>query len=134
MADNTAEVSVDGADESVFTLEACGVDEDTLLVLGRDEEDRVLQVAVGVVAEDDRFVAVDDEVGVSIDGDGSSVVSFTPRAWDKRGGAGDAPGSITSVELRGSRLSISAQAESAPGTTVQVDIESRCDGDDAGRI
>lgn len=134
MADDTAEISIDGAGESVFTLDACGVDDDTLLVLGSDDDDRVVQIAVGVVADGDGFVADDAIVGVTIDGDGSSFAAFTPVAWDRRGGTGDAPGSVTSVELRGSRLSISARAESETGTSVAVAIESRCDGDERGDV
>lgn len=131
MADDTAEVRVDGDDAATFTLDACGVDEDTLLMLGRNGDDELLQIAVGVVATDDGFEADGDEVGFSIDSGSGTVAAFTPPAWDRRGDDGDAPGEVTSVELRGSRLRLSARAErSDSATTVDVEVEARCDGAD----
>ncbi len=134
--DRTAVVTVDG-DVVNFQVDSCGLDEDTLFVVGRSKRGEVLQAVVGL--EGDGATGDPAATGFTVDVGPDTYAAFGPRSWSRRSGRGEAPGSITEARLRGSRIQVTARAESveaegaplaAPGPSVadvRVEMDARCD-------
>ena len=136
--DRTARVTVDG-DLATFQVDSCGLDEQTLFVVGRTDGGRILQAVVGV--EDDRETGVPDSSGltVGLGVGGVEVGAFGPEAWERQGRTGPPPGTITSARLRGSRIQLAGDAValdadgSAAGSGDDLhpfSLDARCDEQD----
>lgn len=134
--DRTARVDVGGR-TTTYSLDACGLDGETLFVVGRSEGGRVLQAVVGLEA--DRETGVPDSTGLSVSEGDVDLTAFGPEAWARRGEAGEPPGRVTSARLRGSRIQaagrvVAVDADGVPavsgdgGTTFSLDA--RCDEQD----
>ena len=119
-ADRTARVTVDG-DTTTYEVDSCGLDGQTVFVVGRSEEGRTVQAVVGV--EGDGETGVPRSSGLTVVGDGVSVGAFGVEAWARRGEEGPPPGTIASARVRGARIQFRGQAE-------PVDAEDRPTGDD----
>lgn len=153
-ADRTAEVTVDG-ETTKFELDACGLDGETVFVVGRTDGGAVLQAVVGVTflsAPPEGGTAVTDESavpdgdpvpneeavpessGLTVDVDDVTWASFGAEAWARRDGTGPAPGSVTSARVRGARIQLSGQATQLDAAgqpeTVPIELDARCDDPD----
>lgn len=116
--DRTARLTLGGT-VTVFTIDSCGRDKDTLFVVGRTDGGQILQEVVGLRA--DRKTGIPELTGVSVTArDGSEQAAFGTRAWERRGRRDPAPGQIFSARLRGSRIQVSGAVESVSGDPGRV--------------
>src|SRR5699024_2898472 len=108
-ADHTARVEIGGR-KSPFTLESgtCGLDGDTVFVLGHSEGGEVLQAVVAIDPESRE--GIPDLTGVTVSDGPDDIEAFGSGAWDLRGGAGGPPGSIERSSMRGSRIELEGTA------------------------
>lgn len=136
--DRSARVTVDG-DLATFQVDSCGLDEQTLFVVGRTDGGRILQAVIGL--EDDLETGVPDSSGltVGLGVGGIEVGAFGPEAWERQGRTGSPPGAITSARLRGSRIqlagdAVALDAEGAPAGPGEdlhpFSLDARCDEQD----
>lgn len=135
--DRTATVDIGGR-ITTFTLDACGLDESTLFVVGRSSGGDILQAVIGL--EDDLATGAVESTGLTVIDEGNDLAAFGPEAWDRRGGTGPPPGEITDASLRGSRLqaqgalvTIDDPAVGAPTLGIQTlpfTFDARCDDQD----
>lgn len=131
--DRRALVDVDGR-RVVYEFDegTCGLDEDTIFLLGRAEDGGVLQAVVGL---DESGRADPGATGITVSDGASDLGAFGPRSWDLRGGPGDPPGEISDASLRGARIRIVGTMQRldpsgtpmADGEAVPVDLDARCD-------
>lgn len=113
--DRTAQVTIDGR-TSDFQVDSCGLDQETVFVVGRTDGGAVLQAVVGVSVDgEDTFPAA---TGLTVDVGGTVWGSFGPESWARRGQTGPAPGTITSAKVRGARIQ-------ARGQVVELDVDGR---------
>lgn len=138
-ADRTAQVSVDG-DVATFEVDSCGLDEQTLFVVGRSDGGRILQAVVGLEADLETGVPASSGLTVGLGIGGIEVGAFGAESWERQGRTGPPPGRITSARLRGSRIqlagdAVALDAEGDPATTATTDagevhpfsLDARCD-------
>lgn len=134
--DRTATVTVDDTTAS-FTLDACGLDGDTLFVVGRSDDGDILQAVIAL--DDDGETGRPEGTGLTFDTDAASFAAFGERAWELREGTGPAPGRISWAHLRGARIQVAGEAApvdadgrtlagSGVGTApVSFELDARCD-------
>lgn len=134
--DRTARVTVDG-ETVTYTVDGCGLDGETVFVLGRTEDGRVLQAVVGV--ESDGETGVTASTGLSVTEADDPVSAFGAEAWARRGEAGDPPGTISSARVRGARIQASGRAQPSDASgdptsddPVDFTLDARCDQRDDG--
>ncbi len=139
--DRTATVTVDDTTAS-FTLDACGLDDDTLFVVGRSDDGSILQAVITL--DDDGETGQPEGTGATFDLDAESFAAFGERAWELREGTGPAPGRISWAHLRGAR--IRAAGEAAPvdddgralagsgADLVPFELDARCDERDDANL
>jgi hypothetical protein len=135
-ADRSAVVTIGGSRQT-YEVESCGLDKQTVFVVARADDGAILQGVMGL--EKDDKTGVPASTGVTVDLDPSSedtrVAAFGAEAWERRGSAGKAPGSISSAKLRGSRIQFSGDvvpvdANDVPvpdGTPDRFSVDARCD-------
>ena len=134
--DRTAIVTVGDARTS-FTLDECGRDGQTIYVVGRADDGSMFQAVMGL--RKDKLTAVARSTGFTLDADPSRddtrVGAFGNEAWERKGGAGAAPGRIDDARLRGSRIQFDGQAVPLDGADRRVpgaasthfSLDARCD-------
>lgn len=134
--DRTARVIIDG-DTTTYEVDGCGLDGQTVFVLGRADDGRVLQAVVGV--ETDGQTGVTASTGMSVTDGKDPVSAFGAEAWARRGRDGEAPGAISSARVRGARIQASGRAQrTEPGGhptaagAVAFTLDARCDQRDGG--
>ncbi len=135
-ADRSAVVKVGSAGTS-YRVTSCGLDGQTVFLVAETPDGAVLQAVLGLA--DDGATGVSASTGVTIDEDPTATDSrsaaFGPEAWDRRGSAGDPPGTVTAAALRGSRIQFSgtidrvdAQDQVLPNTDpLPFSVDARCD-------
>lgn len=99
-----------------YRLDSCGLDGETVFLVGRTDDGAVLQAVVGV--EDDGTTGVPGSTGLTTTDAGIAFAAFGPESWERRGMTGPPPGEVTSAGVRGSRIR-------AAGTVEQVDDQER---------
>lgn len=133
--DRSAQVTVDGR-AATFELDSCGLDEQTLFVVGRTDGGRVLQAVVGLEADLETGVPASSGLTVGLGVAGVEVGAFGTEAWERQGRTGAPPGRITSARLRGSRIqlagdAVALDAEGAPAGSGEdlhpFSLDARCD-------
>ena len=146
--DRTARVTIDGR-TSTFQVDSCGLDQQTVFVVGRTDGGATLQVVVGVTFPDAATndglpadeAAVPDEkavpaaTGITVDVGGTVWEAFGAEAWTRRGKTGPAPGTITSARVRGARIQadgelVELDADQLPvvqAVPVSFTLDARCD-------
>lgn len=130
--DRTAVVEVDGS-TTTYEIEACGLDGETLFVVGRSSGGSVLQAVVGL--EDDGSTGVPASTGVSVSEGATDLSAFGAESWARRGEAGEAPGSISEAGLRGSRIQVEGSfatlaadgSAAVDGASLPFALDARCD-------
>jgi hypothetical protein len=129
--DRTAQVSVDGHGTR-YTVDSCGLDGQTLFVVGRADDGSVLQAVVGLTKDQKNGVTA--STGFSVIEGPTTVEAFGQESWERRGKTGPAPGEITSARLRGARIQLGGQArfvdtDEVPTSpkSIDVSIDARCD-------
>lgn len=134
--DRTARVTVDGK-TTPYAVDGCGLDGETVFVLGRTEDGRVLQAAVGVEADGETGVTA--STGLSVTEGEAPVSAFGSEAWARRGETGDPPGAIDSARVRGARIQASGRAQptDVAGDPTSADpvafsFDARCDQREGG--
>lgn len=134
--DRTARVTIDG-ETTTFTVDSCGLDGETVFVVGRADDGEVVQAVVGVEADGETGVPA--STGVSVIADDGSYAAFGAEAWTRRGGQGGPPGTIDSARVRGARIQAGGQVEPVDdadrptgGEPVDLGFDARCDADDEG--
>lgn len=133
--DRTARVTW-GSRTVTFEVDGCLLDGQTAYVVGHSESGATLQAVVGVEADGE--TGVPDSTGLTVDGfDEVGLVAFGDEAWERKGETGDAPGSIETARIKGSRIQASGQAvttgpdgEPLPGDARTITLDSRCDETD----
>lgn len=132
--DRTAVVEIDGA-STTFTVDSCGLDGETVFVVGRSAGGATLQAVVGV-QENDHETGIPDLTGVSVTDASSDRQGFGAGSWELRDMTGRAPGRIDEARVRGARIQVSGALEAvdasgrvpeAPGPTVAFSLDARCD-------
>lgn len=133
--DRQAIVEVDGR-STTFALEAetCGLDGDTVFVLGHAEGGAVLQAVVGV-DPDDPTDADPAASGITVSDGPVDLGAFGVDAWKRRGGDGDAPGAVIDVAIRGARIQLEGEAVELDTTgqptgterQAMISLDARCD-------
>lgn len=115
--DRTAVVQLGGS-RVTYEIDSCGLDGQTVFVVGRAPDGAVLQGVMGLRKDD--TTGIPASTGMTVDLDPTStdsrLAAFGAEAWERRGSSGAAPGSITSAKLHGSRIQFS-------GTAVPVDAD-----------
>lgn len=139
-ADRTA-VAVVGDDTVRFTVDACGLDDATLFVVGRSTEGEVVQAVVAL--RDDGTTGEPAGTGLTVDVGSATYAAFGEDAWALRRGQGPVPGSIDRAALRGARIQVAGVAEpvdddgrpAGRGVTDEVafSLDARCDEREADR-
>ena len=119
-ADRRAEVDIGGR-TTTYTLDTCGLDGQTLFVVGRSTGGDVLQAVVGV--EKDGSTGVPRSTGLTVTDDGRQLSAFGPESWQRRGESGPAPGRITGAALRGSRIRASGDLAVEDVSTVGTGLD-----------
>lgn len=134
--DRTARVTVDG-ETTTYTVDGCGLDEETVFVLGRTDDGRVLQAVLGVEADGETGVTA--STGFSVTEADDPVSAFGAEAWARRGEAGNPPGTIESALVRGARIQASGRAQPTDVTgdptsadPIAFSLDARCDQRDDG--
>jgi hypothetical protein len=132
--DRTAQVTV-GDRISTYQVDSCGLDDETVFVVGRADGGRILQAVVAL--DDDGATGVPAETGFTIGGgtDGPELAAFGAEAWQRRGAGGNAPGEVTGARLEGSRIQASGRAVEVDevgspvpgGAEGTVSVDARCD-------
>ena len=135
-ADRSAVVTVGGSSQT-YEVESCGLDGETVFVVARAEDGAIVQGVMGL--EDDDETGIPASTGATVDLDPTSedtrVAAFGAESWERRGGPGAAPGTITAAKLRGSRIQFSGQAVPVDADDVPVpdgraerfSLDARCD-------
>jgi hypothetical protein len=139
-ADRTA-VAVVGDDTVRFTVDACGLDDDTLFVVGRSTEGEVVQAVVAL--RDDGTTGEPAGTGLTVDVGTTTYAAFGDDAWALRRGQGPVPGSIDRAARRGARIQVGGVAElvdddgrpAGRGVNDEVafSFDARCDEREADR-
>lgn len=151
--DRTAQVTVDGR-SNTFQIDSCGLDQETVFVVGRADDGSILQAVVGVTYDGDAPAddrpdgspstgepsvpdqdGVADATGITVDIEGSAMAAFGPEAWDRRGQVGEAPGLIGSAQVRGARIQVAGRlvpvddqgGAVADAEAVGFELDARCD-------
>lgn len=122
--DRSARVDLDGT-VVTFDLASCGLDGDTLYLVGRSRAGHVLQAVV--VLEDDGTTGDPAGTGVSVDLDDRSSEAFGADSWRLRGEEGEAPGAVGWARLRGSRIQVGGELDEVGGPSVPFTLDARCD-------
>lgn len=125
--DRTARVDLDGA-VLTFDLESCGLDGDTLFVVGRQGAGPVLQAVVALA--DDGTTGIPEGTGVSVDRDDRTYEAFGADSWRLRGERSDPPGTVAWARLRGSRIQVGGELDPGEGAAVPFTLDARCDEPD----
>lgn len=146
-ADRTAQVTVDGR-TNTFQVDSCGLDQETVFVVGRADDGSILQAVVGITFDDgtdpgdapDASAVPDadgvpESTGITVDVEGAGLGAFGPEAWQRRGQEGAAPGLVGSAQVRGARIQVAGRL--APldergnpvpdGASVGFALDARCD-------
>ena len=123
-ADRTARVDLDGTTVTV-DLETCGLDDDTLFLVGKSRSGHVLQAVVALA--DDGTTGIPAGTGVSVDVDDEFYEAFGTDAWRLRGERGEPPGEVAWARLRGSRIQVGGDLEQADGSAIPFTLDARCD-------
>ncbi len=121
--DRTARVEIDGSTVT-FDVDSCGLDAQTVFVVGHTGTGRILQAVMGL--EDDGTTGDVELTGLSVDLDGRTWEAFGAESWRMRSGTGAAPGKVTGSRLRGSRVQVEGLA-SSDGEQVPFSLDARCD-------
>ena len=144
--DRTAKVTIYKR-TNTFEITSCGLDQETLFVVGRAEDGSILQAVVGVTfaeqttaneataGADPDEAAVPDSSGLTVGDEGSTFGAFGAESWSRRGGTGAAPGLIGSARVRGSRIQMAGRLVPlddqdrpvANGSPVDFELDARCD-------
>lgn len=133
--DRSAVVSIGGSSQT-YEVESCGLDKQTVFVVGRADDGAIVQAVMGL---DDDATGVPASTGITVDLDAASdetrVAGFGAEAWERRGSSGPPPGTIGSARLRGSRVQFSGDvvpvdADDVPvpnGAAAPFSFDARCD-------
>ncbi len=122
--DRTARVDLDGTVVD-FDLASCGLDGDTLYLVGRSRAGHVLQAVMALAA--DGATGEPAGTGVSVDVDDRSYEAFGADSWRLRGEVGEAPGAVGWARLRGSRIQAGGELDEVDGPSVPFTLDARCD-------
>jgi len=135
-ADRSARVTVDG-ETTTYHVDACGLDGETVFLVARADDGSVVQAVIGV--ERDGTTGVPDSTGITVTAADRSMAAFGPESWTRRGGDGEAPGSITGALVRGARIQARGEAQPVDaddrpiaGSPVAISFDARCDERDTG--
>ncbi len=134
--DRTAVVELDGRADH-FEVASCGLDDTTAFVVGRADDGTVLQAVVGVEGPED-LDGVPASTAITVGSADRELAASGAEAWERRGGSGRPPGTITSARIRGSRIQVGGELESVatdgssappatPGETIRFSLDARCD-------
>ena len=145
--DRTAKVTIYKR-TNTFEITSCGLDQETVFVVGRAQDGSILQAVVGVTFADETTdgdasdgASSPDEDGVpassglTVGDEGSTFGAFGAESWSRRGEAGAAPGLIGSARVRGARIQMAGQLvpfddEDQPvegQAPVDFELDARCD-------
>lgn len=133
--DRQAIVEVDGRSTTFqLEVETCGLDGDTVFVLGHADGGAVLQAVVGV-DPDDPTDAEPAASGITVSDGPIDLGAFGADAWKRRGEEGDAPGVVTDVAIRGARVQLEGEAVELDDTgqpsgterEARISLDARCD-------
>ena len=134
--DRTAVITVGGSSQT-YEVDACGLDGQTVFVVARADDGAIAQGVMGL--EDDDETGVPASTGITVDldpgSDDTRVAAFGEEAWERRGSTGEAPGTIASAKLRGSRIQFSGEVVPVDADDVPVpdaeastfSLDARCD-------
>lgn len=134
--DRTAVIKVGGSSQT-YVVDSCGLEDQTVFVVARADDGAIVQGVMGL--EDDDKTGIPASTGVTLDLDPQSdqtrVAAFGAESWERRGGKGEPPGTITSARLRGSRIQFSGEAVPVDADDVAVpngkaesfSLDARCD-------
>jgi hypothetical protein len=131
-ADRTARVEIGGR-TTTYEVDDCGLDGQTLFVVGRAPDGSVLQAVVGLKADDRTGILASS--GLTFSDEGVDYAAFGSESWSRRDGSGRAPGRVTEAALRGSRIQVSGVVEEVddrdrpedPPLTTPFALDARCD-------
>jgi hypothetical protein len=126
-ADRTARLDLNGTTVAL-DLESCGLDGETLFLVGRSSSGHVVQAVVALA--DDGTTGVVGGTGVSVDLDERAYEAFGADAWGRRGEAGEPPGEVGWARLRGSRIQVAGELDEVDGPPVPFTLDARCDDRD----
>lgn len=134
--DRTARVTW-GSRTVSFEVDGCLLDGQTAYVVGRSETGATVQAVIGVEADGE--TGVPESTGLTVDGlDAVGLAAFGSEAWERKGESGDAPGSIATARVKGSRIQATGEAvttgadgQPLPGEPRTITFDSRCDETDA---
>lgn len=107
-ADRTAVITTGGR-STTYTVDSCGLDGDTVFLVGRAPDRSVVQAVIA--SEGEGEVVALEISGLTFGTVDETWAAFGPDAWTRRQGPGSAPGGLDSGWVRGSRVQVDGTAE-----------------------